>query len=128
MEDIMPAPHESTGGRVLRVLFSSARTYSAGSLSPDSQIARALYHAQIDGGRGAMAKPKTLDEIAALAQEASGWTRVFKQLKSEGLIEEQTLGQVVARWNNRYGRLGANGELEAALRSVPLPVPSQTVS
>jgi hypothetical protein len=128
MEDIMPAPEESTGARVLRLLFSSARTYSTGSLSPDSQIARALYHAQVDAGRGATAKPKTLDEIASLAQEASGWTLVFKQLKGEGLIEEQTLGQVVARWNNRYGRLGASGELEAGLRGEPLPAPSQTAS
>jgi hypothetical protein len=128
MEDCMPEPHESTGGRVLRLLFSSARTYSTGSLSADSQIARALYHAQIDAGRGAMAKPKSLDEIAALAQEASGWTLVFKLLKSEGLIEEQTLGQVVASWNNRYGRPGASGELEAALQNAPLHAPSQTAS
>jgi hypothetical protein len=128
MEDSMPEPHESTGGRVLRLLFSSARTYSTGSLSADSQIARALYQAQIDAGRGAMAHPKSRDEIAALAQEASGWTLVFKRLKSEGLIEEQTLGQVVARWNNRYGRPGASGEIEAALQNAPLPAPSQTAS
>lgn len=124
----MPTPNWSTGGRVLRLLFSSARTYSLGSLSPDSQIAHALYHAQVDGGRGAAAKPRSREEIAALAQESSGWTQVFKQLKTEGLLEEQTLGQVVARWNNRYGRLGASAELEAALRNAPLRAPSQTVS
>jgi hypothetical protein len=36
-----------------------------------------------------------------MAQQSSGWTQVFKQLKTEGLIEEQTLGHVVARWTNR---------------------------
>ncbi|HEX9749089.1 MAG TPA: hypothetical protein VGB86_11855 [Methylomirabilota bacterium] len=36
-----------------------------------------------------------------MAQRSSGWTQVFKQLKTEGLITEQTLGHVVARWTNR---------------------------
>jgi hypothetical protein len=41
---------------------------------------------------------------------------VFKQLKSEGLIQEQTLGHVVARWTNRMIRsrrpILAHAELE----------------
>lgn len=123
----MDGSYGSAGGRVLRLLFNSARNYSAGSLGPDSQIARALYHAQIDGGPGA-AKPRSLEEIAALAERCSGWTHVFRQLKNEGLLEEQTLGQVVARWNNRYGRLGASAAIEAALPDAPLPAPSQTAS
>ncbi len=124
----MQAPYGSTGGRVLRLLFSSARSYSMGGLTADSQIAHALYHAQVNGARDAAAKPKSLDEVVALAQEGSGWNHAFKRLKEQGLLEEQTLGQVVARWNNRSGRLGASAELEAALRNASLHAPSQTVS
>jgi hypothetical protein len=61
----------------------------------DSQIAHALYDAQ------SAQTQRSLDEILAMAQRSSGWTQVFKQLKTEGLIEEQTLGHVVARWTNR---------------------------
>ena len=33
-----------------------------------------------------------------MAQHSSGWSRVFKELKEQGLIDEQTLGHAVARW------------------------------
>ncbi len=122
----MPTAQRITsGGRVLRLLFDSTRKQSAGTLSADSQIARALYDAQISDGSGPGA-PKSLDEIVAMARQSSGWTQVFKQLKAEGLLEEQTLGQVVARWNNQYGRLAPSAGLEAALRSATWRAPSQT--
>ncbi len=122
----MPTPYRTTEGGVLRVLFSSARSYPMGGLSTDSQIARALHHAQLDSGRSAATRPMSLEEIVAVAQENSGWNHAFKWLKEQGLLEEQTLGQVVARWNNRYGRAGASAELEAALRNGSLHAPSQT--
>jgi hypothetical protein len=115
----------TTAGRVLRLIFGSPRSRSAATLSTDSQIARALCDGQVSDGSGAGA-PRSLDEIAAMARQSSGWTQVFKQLKAEGLLEEQTLGQVVARWNNRSGRLAPSGELEGALRSAPWRAPSQT--
>jgi hypothetical protein len=125
MENVMPTPHRTTDGGVLHLLFSLARSYSMGGLSADSQIARALYDAQIPGGSGGVA-PKSLDEIAAMARQSSGWTQAFKQLKAEGLVEEQTLGQVVARWNNRSGRLAPTAGPEGALQSASWRAPSQT--
>ncbi len=119
------AERATTAGRVLRLIFGSPRSRSAATLSTDSQIARALYDGQVSDGSGAGA-PRSLDEIAAMARQSSGWTQVFKQLKAEGLLEEQTLGQVVARWNNRSGRLAPSAGLEGALRSAPWRAPSQT--
>jgi hypothetical protein len=59
---------------------------------------------------------KSFDEILFMGQHSTGWTQVFKQLKSEGLIQEQTLGHVVARWTNRTIRsrrpILAHAELE----------------
>lgn len=121
----MPTPHRTTEGGVLHLLFSLARSYSMGGLSADSQIARALYDGQISDGSG-VGTPRSLDEIAAMARQSSGWTQVFKQLKAEGLLEAQTLGQVVARWNNRSGRLAPTAGLEGALRSASWRAPSQT--
>jgi hypothetical protein len=79
----------------LRLLTGSGYRREPGAMPSDSQIAHALYDAQ-----SAQAQ-RSLDEILVMAQQSSGWTQVFKQLKTEGLIEEQTLGHVVARWTNR---------------------------
>ena len=101
------------------------------SLSPGEQrIARALYEAQkavgesrASSGLGAV-RVRSLDEVAGMERSVAGWNQVFKQLKSEGLIAEQTLGHVVARWTRirRPVRIG----LAEAIRSAPTPVPSRT--
>lgn len=82
----------------LRLLMGSGYRREPSAMPSDSQIAHALYDAQ-----SAPTPPsrKSLDEILFMAQHTSGWTQVFKHLKTEGLIEEQTLGHVVARWTNR---------------------------
>jgi hypothetical protein len=85
----------------LRLLMGSGYRREPSAMPSDSQIAHALYDAQAMPGP---ASRKSLDEILFMAQQMSGWTQVFKQLKTEGLIEEQTLGHVVARWTNRTSR------------------------
>ena len=79
----------------LRLLSGSSYRREPSAMPSDSQIAHALYDAQ------SAQTQRSLNEILAMAQQSSGWTQVFKQLKTEGLIEEQTLGHVVARWTNR---------------------------
>jgi hypothetical protein len=78
-------------------------------LSPGNQnIARALYDAQVAKPSTAPApptkspavsgpKPLTLDQIAALKQPNQGWGQVFRTLKTQGLLEEKNLGQVISR-------------------------------
>jgi hypothetical protein len=86
---------ETMSTTTLRLLTGSAYRREPSAMPSDSQIAHALYDAQ------SAPMQKSLDEILSMAQQSSGWTQVFKQLKTEGLIEEQTLGHVVARWTNR---------------------------
>ena len=62
----MPTGQRTTGGRVLRLLFGSAGIHPVAGASTDSQIARALCEAQLPAGPGA--EPRSLDEIAAMAQ------------------------------------------------------------
>jgi hypothetical protein len=98
------------------------------SLSPGEQrIARALYDAQqpaADAGTGrAEPSARSLDDIAKMDRTYNGWNQVFKQLKSEGLIAEQTLGHVVARWTRLRPVRTALAE---AFRSAPSPVPSRS--
>jgi hypothetical protein len=95
------ATAEETTMTTLRLLIGAGYRREPSAMPSDSQIAHALYDAQRAPG---MPARKSLDEILFLAQQSSGWTQVFKQLKSEGLIEEQTLGHVVARWTNRTMR------------------------
>lgn len=97
----MMASERTTGSTTLRLLLGSGYRREPSAMPSDSQIAHALFDAQ---SAPSVPSRKTLDEILFMAQQSSGWTQVFKQLKSEGLIEEQTLGHVVARWTNRTMR------------------------
>ena len=104
---------ERTTGTTLRLLVGSGYRRESSSMPSDSQIAHALFDAQ---SAPSVPSRKSFDEILFMGQQSSGWTQVFKQLKSEGLIEEQTLGHVVARWTNRTIRTRrpflAHAELE----------------
>jgi hypothetical protein len=100
---------------------------------PDRRIALALCDAQAAGrsplGRasGLVKEPsQTLEEILDMAHR-HGWNHVFKTLKSQGLLEEQTLGQVVARWWTPRDR-GAEAFTDApraGLRIAPSPAPNR---
>jgi hypothetical protein len=48
---------------------------------------------------GAAPKPLTLDQIAAMKQNGSGWEHVFKTMRAQGLIAERSIAQVVTRHN-----------------------------
>jgi hypothetical protein len=95
----------------------STRTSFRGTvarLAPgDRRIALALHAAQsaarptvsTSSRLGVDTRPRTLEEIVAMEQRR-GWSHVFKALKSQGLLEEQTLGHVVARWARDGGARG----------------------
>ena len=90
-------------------------------LSPGHQkVARALFEAQTvpmttttttAGSKPATAastpsaatapapKPFTLDQIAAMKQQGSGWEHVFRQMRAQGLLTEKNIGQVMTRYN-----------------------------
>jgi len=99
----------------------------------DGRIALALYRAQ---GRVVSAPPpsdadhraRTLDEIVSMGRRSAGWSRAFKQLKADGLVEEQTLGQVLARWARPAEPAALTPTGRAGLRGVPSRAPSRTAS
>ncbi len=95
----MMLTERTSGNAPLRLLSGSGYRREPNAMPSDSQIAHALYDAQ-----SVPSMRKSFDEILFMGQHSTGWTQVFKQLKSEGLIEEQTLGHVVARWTNRTVR------------------------
>jgi hypothetical protein len=89
-------------------------------LSPGNQkVARALFEAQTvpmtttttTAGKPAAPapapssssangrKPLTLDQIAAMKQNGTGWEHVFRQMRAQGLLTEKNIGQVMARHN-----------------------------
>jgi hypothetical protein len=97
-----------------------AGTYQ--KLSPGHQkVARALFEAQTvpmtttttkAGSKPAVAssstaaaaggpapKALTLDQIAAMKQQGSGWEHVFRQMRAQGLLTEKNIGQVMTRYN-----------------------------
>ena len=85
----------------------------------DGRIALALHQAQ--SARVSDTGPqqiKGLDEIVAMA-ERTGWSQAFKTMKALGLLAEQTLGQVMARW----GHAGAAPSMAKPRESV-LAAPS----
>jgi len=114
-ERTMMLTERTSGNTTLRLLSGSAYRRESSAMPSDSQIAHALFDAQ---SAPSLPSRKSFDEILFMGQHSSGWTQVFKQLKSEGLIQEQTLGHVVARWTNRTIRsrrpILAHAELEPA--------------
>ena len=97
----MMLTERTSGNTTLRLLSGSAYRRESSAMPSDSQIAHALFDAQ---SAPSVPSRKSFDEILFMGQHSTGWTQVFKQLKSEGLIQEQTLGHVVARWTNRMIR------------------------
>lgn len=59
----------------------------------DQKIARALFLAQVASADGPT--PLSLNQIAML-KGAAGWRRVLARMRSEGLVQAQTLAQVVS--------------------------------
>jgi hypothetical protein len=73
---------------------STTTTTTFDSLSPGNQkIANALFSAQHTTGTNLT--PLTKDQIAGL-KGTEGWGKVFKQMKSDGLVQARNLGQVVS--------------------------------
>jgi len=79
-------------------------------LSPGNQkIAQALYEAQQTNNTttpstspsSSTSTPKTLDDIAAMKQSGRGWGEIFKDLKSQGLVTEKNLGQVISKYQHQ---------------------------
>jgi hypothetical protein len=75
------------------------------SLSPGNQnVARALHDAQtatpIAQTAGASKRRLSLEQIASMKRNGSGWTPVFKEMQRKGLLlKEKTLAQIVSRYN-----------------------------
>ena len=75
------------------------------SLSPGNKhIAVALFEAQ-KSSTTADATPLTLDQIAQERRTGKSWGDVFQAMKSQGLIQAESLAQVLGRYNRaRHSR------------------------
>ena len=106
----------------LLLLFSAVGTSPAMAQTPvegayermdqgHQKIARALFEAQvpntIPGGtsrarRGTSpVNPLTLDEISALKENGRAWGFVFQTMRARGLVNDDNLGQVMAKYERR---------------------------
>jgi hypothetical protein len=82
----------------------------------NQKVARALFEAQTmpmsetttktgskpapaPGTSSATPKTLTLDQIAAMKQQGTGWEHVFRQMRGQGLLTEKNIGQVMTRYN-----------------------------
>jgi len=74
------------------------------SLSPgNKRIATALFDAQKTSTTGT--PTLTLDQIARERRSGKRWGDVFQAMKSQGLIQAETLGQVLGRYDRaRHSR------------------------
>ena len=62
----------------------------------NKRIASALFEAQTKTGA---VTPMTLEEIAQERASGRKWGDVFQAMKAQGLIEAETLGQVLGRYD-----------------------------
>jgi len=114
----MMLTERTSGNTTLRLLSGSAYRRESSAMPSDSQIAHALFDAQ---SAPSVPSRKSFDEILFMGQHSTGWTQVFKQLKSEGLIQEQTLG---TWWRGgRIARSAAAGRSWLTPSSSPSELP-----
>lgn len=111
----------------LLLLFSAVGTSPAMAQTPvegayermetgHQKIARALFEAQltntIPGGTSRLRRaasrmnPLTLDEISALKENGRAWGFVFQTMRARGLVIEDNLGQVMAKYERRRAPTG----------------------
>jgi len=93
-------------------------------LSPgNAKVARALFEAQVTTampmtktGATTAAAPKalTLDQIAAMKQNGQSWGKVFQTMKSQGLLADKNLGQVVSRYQQQQQERSSSGAVTTA--------------
>lgn len=80
---------------------ATASAYEA--MSPGNQnVARALHEAQAltPQNGGAPRKPLSLEQIATMKKNSSGWGYVFKEMQRRGLLlKDKTLAEIVSRYN-----------------------------
>jgi hypothetical protein len=71
----------------------------------NQKVAASLYEAQNAGTSptGSTLKPLTLNQIAAKRQAGQAWGQIFRYMKSQGLLHEKTLRQVVTRYGQFTG-------------------------
>jgi hypothetical protein len=75
------------------------------TMSPGNQnVARALHDAQtgmsLTQSGGGSKKPLSLEQIASMKKNSSGWAQVFKDMQKKGLLlKDKTLAQIVGRYN-----------------------------
>lgn len=68
----------------------------------NKRIATALFESQNTSTSGAT--PMTLEQIAQERRSGRKWGDVFKDMKSQGLIQAETLGQVLGRYDRARSR------------------------
>ena len=93
-------PPSTPSGPPATPATSSPSAYD--SLSPgNKRIATALFDAQKTSTTGTL----TLDQIARERRSGKRWGDVFQAMKSQGLIQAETLGQVLGRYDRaRHSR------------------------
>jgi len=80
------------------VIASSTAPSPFASLSPGNRrIAVALFEAQKPTAPGA--RPMTLEQIAQEKRSGKTWNEVFQAMKAQGLIQAETLAQVLGRYD-----------------------------
>jgi len=78
------------------------------SLSPGNQkIALAVFDSELRADPTTATKVLSLDEIAAMKQGGKGWGKVFKEMQSQGLVQDKNLGQAVSRVSRGGGATSA---------------------
>ena len=84
--------------KVARALFE-AQTISMTTTTTKAGSKPAVASSMPSAAGGPAPKPFTLDQIAAMKQQGSGWEHVFRQMRAQGLLTEKNIGQVMTRYN-----------------------------
>lgn len=124
------APGVAAAQTTTQSTTTTSTTGAFDRLSPgNQQIARALFAAQTSAtpttssakqpATPGQSAPLTLDQIAAMKQSGKGWGEIFKSMKSQGLVQQKNLGQVVSGYRHQQQTSTTSPGARSAARSAP---------
>jgi hypothetical protein len=113
--------------------MTSAPAFDKLSLG-NKKVAASLYQAQTAGTSptGSPIRPLTLQQIASKRLSGQSWGQIFREMKTQGLVQEKSLSQVVSRYgqvaDSEQGMIAPGAARASAAAGTPLDSASYGIS
>jgi hypothetical protein len=130
---VVPSLALGPGATAQTKSMTSAPAFDKLSLG-NKKVAASLYQAQTAGTSptGSPIRPLTLQQIASKRLSGQSWGQIFREMKTQGLVQEKSLSQVVSRYgqvaDSEQGMIAPGAARASAAAGTPLDSASYGIS